>query len=128
MLVPDLDEAAVAAWRQAMPAADVRAGRLFALLDGLGAPVPDTAWWQELAPPLQRSAEVPEGPAWRALEHAAAARRLGETVVLALHMLNGAPEVIHPEVLTQTLRALRKVGLDREARAVAVATALAMDL
>jgi hypothetical protein len=49
-------------------------------------------------------------------------------VALALHMLDGAPETAHPEVLTQALRALRKAGLDREARAIAVATALAMDL
>ena len=126
--VPDLDRQAVAAWRRAMPEADARAERLFAMLDGVGAPVPDEAWWQELALPLQRPASVPVSAAWRTLERAAADGRLGETVVFALHMLDGAPEVVHPEVLTRSLQALREVGLDREARATAVATAIAMDL
>ncbi len=43
-------------------------------------------------------------------------------------MLNGAPAAAHPEVLTASLQALRAVGLDQEARQIAVATALAMDL
>ena len=43
-------------------------------------------------------------------------------------MLNGQPEAAHPAVLTGALRGLRAVGLDREARAIAVATGLALDL
>ncbi len=126
--VPELDQAAVAAWRQATLDADTRAERLFALLDGVGSPVPDPAWWHELAPPLQRQANVPAGALWRGLDRASAAKRLGETVLFALDMLNGAPTAAHPEVLTACLRALRAVGLDQEARQIAVATALAMDL
>ena len=141
--VPELDEAAVTAWRQATldadapdtdapasdgPKSDAKAERLFALLDGLGSPVPDAVWSQELRPPLQRSMSVPVGAIWRGLERAAAAKRLGETVLYALHMLNGQPEAAHPEVLLASLRGLRAVGLDQEARQIAVATALAMDL
>ena len=126
--VPELDEAAVAAWRQATPDADAKAERLFALLDGLGSPVPDPVWPQELRPPLQRSMSVPVGALWRGLDRAAAAKRLGETVLYVLHMLNGQPEADHPEVLVASLRGLRAVGLDQEARQIAVATALAMDL
>jgi hypothetical protein len=126
--VPELDEAAVAAWRAATPAADAKAERLFALLDGVGSPVPGPVWWHELAPPLQRDARVPAGALWAGLERASAARRLGETALFALTMLNGAPAAAQPEVLTDCLRALRAVGLDHEARQIALATALAMDL
>jgi hypothetical protein len=126
--VPELDEPAIAAWRQATPDADAKAERLFALLDGVGSPVPDQAWWHELAPPLQRSESVPVGALWRGLDRASAAKRLGETALFALHMLNGAPAAAHPEALTASLRALRAVGLDQEARQIAVATALAMNL
>jgi hypothetical protein len=126
--VPELDEPAVAAWRQATPDADAKAERLFALLDGVGSPVPGPVWWHELTPPLQRDGSVPVGALWAGLERATTAKRLGETVLFALHMLNGTPAAAHPEVLTASLRALRTVGLDHEARQIAVATALAMDL
>jgi hypothetical protein len=126
--VPQLDEAAVAAWRAATPDAGAKAERLFALLDGVGSPVPDRVWWQELEPPFERAASIPAGPLWRGLERAVAGKRLGETVLFALQMLNGQPEAAHPVALTGALRALRAAGLDREARAIAVATALVMDL
>jgi hypothetical protein len=126
--VPELDEAAVEAWRAATPDADAKAERLFALLEGVGSPVPDRVWWQELEAPFERAASIPAGPLWRGLERAVADRRLGETVLFALNMLNGQPESAHPVALTGVLRALRAVGLDREARAIAVATAIVMDL
>jgi hypothetical protein len=126
--VPQLDEPAVAAWRQATPDADPKAERLFALLEGVGSPVPGPVWWHELTPPLQRDASVPVGALWRGLELATTANRLGETVLFALNMLNAAPAAAHPEVLTTSLRSLRAVGLDHEARQIAVATAVAMDL
>ena len=102
--VPELDETAVAAWQRPRRTADDKAERLFALLDGVGSPVPDRVWWQELEPPLHGSASVPAGPLWRGLERAAAAKRQGETVLFALHMLNGQPEAAHPAVLTGALR------------------------
>ncbi len=126
--VPELDEAAVTAWRQATPDADAKAERLFALLDGVGSPVPAPVWSQELTPPLQRSMSVPIGALWRGLDRASTSKRLGETVLYALHMLNGQPDAAHPEVLVESLGALRAVGLDQDARQIAVATALAMDL
>jgi hypothetical protein len=126
--VPELDEAAVAAWRAVTPDADAKAERLFALLDGVGSPVPDPVWWRELEPPFERAASIPAGPLWRGLERAVVDKRLGETLLFALNMLNGQPEAAHPVALTGALRALRAAGLDREARAIAVATALVMDL
>jgi hypothetical protein len=65
---------------------------------------------------------------WRGLEQAVAERRVGDTVLLVLHMLDGRPEAVHPEVLVACLRALSRVGLDRDARAIAVATVLISDL
>jgi hypothetical protein len=126
--VPRLDQRAVGAWRATRPDADAMAERLFALLDGVGSPVPDEAWWQQLAAPLERPASVPVSALWRGLERAAAGGRTGETVLFALHMLNGAPEAAHPAVLTAALQALRAVGLDREARDIAVASAIGADL
>ena len=126
--VPALDQGSLGAWRAARPEAGAEAARLFALLDGVGAPVPDTAWWQQLEAPLERPANVPVAPLWRGLERAAAGGRIGETVLFALHMLNAAPEAVHPEVLTAALQALRTVGLDRAARRVAVTTAVGVDL
>ena len=61
---------------------------------------------------------------WRGLEQAAAERRVGDTVLFVLQMLNGRPETAHPEALVACLRALSRVGLGRDARAIAVATAL----
>ena len=126
--VPELDEAALAAWRTATPDAAIEVERLLALLDGVGSPVPDRVWWQQLAPPFERAASIPASPLWRGLERAVVGKRLGETVLFALQMLNGQPETAHPVALTGALRALRAAGLDREARAIAVATALVMDL
>jgi len=83
--VPELDQAAVAAWRAAAPAADDKAARLFALLEGIGSPVPDQAWWRELEPPLQISADLPISPLWRGLEGAVAGQRKGEAALFALH-------------------------------------------
>ncbi len=70
--VPELDEAAVAAWRQATPDADAKAERLFALLEGVGSPVPGPVWWQELMPPL---AALDERPGGRALARPRARHR-----------------------------------------------------
>lgn len=126
--VPQLDAASIAAWRLANPQAGSSAEQLFALLEGVGAPIDAVAWRDLRAMPLQRQAVVPAGALWRGLEQAAAARRVGDTVLFALHMLNGEPEAAHPEVLVACLRALRQVGLDRDARAIAVATALTLQL
>ena len=76
----------------------------------------------------QRQQAAPATVLWRGLEQAAAERRVGDTVLFALQMLNGRPEAAHPEVLVACLRALSRVGLDRDARAIAVATALISDL
>jgi hypothetical protein len=125
--VPDFDSEAMDAWLAGTPDGQAKAGHLLALLDGIGVPVPETAW-QRLITPNQPPVPAPPAPLWRTLDRAAAERRLGETVLLALHMLGRAPQAAHPEALGAGLRGLRAVGLDQEARAIAMATALQMGL
>jgi hypothetical protein len=126
--VPELDGQAFAAWLAATQDGQAKAAHLLALLEGVGAPVPASAWPQMIAWPDQGPLPAPPAAVWQTLEQAASERRLGETVLLALHMLGGRPEVAHPEALAAGLRGLRPVGLNQEARAIAIAAALAMGL
>jgi hypothetical protein len=125
--VPEFDSEAMTAWLASTPDAQARAGHLLALLEGMGVPVPDAAWHQ-LIVWGQEPMPAPPAPLWRALDRAAADRRLGESVLLALHLLGGQPEAAHPEAVVAGLRGLRAAGLDQEARAIAIATALEMGL
>ena len=126
--VPEFDQAAMTGWRLGTPDADAKAGHLLALLDGIGAPVPESAWHELVVVPAQAPTPAPPVAFWHGLDAAAAQGRLGETVLFALHMLGGQPEAAHPEALAASLRALRSVGLNQEARAIAIATALSMGL
>jgi hypothetical protein len=117
--VPGID----AAIEVLLPAAMVDHGptvRLFALLDGIGVPIDI----DPLATHRESQASVEANALLWDLERAAADGRVGDTVLVALHLLDGRPEAADPETLTACLRALRQVGLDRDARAIAVATAL----
>jgi hypothetical protein len=126
--VPRIDAAAIEAWRRATTADAATTERLFALLEGVGAPL-EAGLWRDLLPAhVQRQAAAPASVLWRGLERAVAERQVGETVLYVLHMLNGRPQEAHPEALVACLRALSRVGLDRDARAIAVATALIQDL
>jgi hypothetical protein len=126
--VPRMDGEVTQAWRDVTGADQAVAERLFALLEGAGAPVGAGAWPALLAGHYQRQQAAPATVLWRGLEQAAAERRVGDTVLFALQMLNGRPGTAHPEVLVACLRALSRVGLDRDARAIALATALISDL
>ena len=53
-----------------------------------------------------------------------AAGRTGETVLSGLVLLDGRPERAHPVALADALAGLRRAGLEREARAVALDAAL----
>jgi hypothetical protein len=122
--VPRIDAATIQAWQQATTADAATTERLFALLDGVGAPVEPGLWRDLLPAHAQRQTAAPASVLWRGLERAVAERQIGETVLYALHMLDGRPQQAHPEALVACLRSLSRVGLDRDARAIAVATAL----
>jgi hypothetical protein len=123
---------AIAALREseADPAAAEQAlERLFGLLDGAGLALPERAWRAALQPPFTPiEALVPPARLWRALDEAVAAERRGETVLLALHMLAGRPEAVHPEAARRALGGLRQAGLAEEVRAIALAAAIAAGL
>jgi hypothetical protein len=61
-----------------------------------------------------------------ALRNAAAARRIGETVLFALIAIGDrGPGLSDPGALTEALTALRRIGLDAEARDLAIEAAIA---
>ena len=122
--VPRLDAAAIDAWTPAADDDGTAAERLLAMLEGVGAPVEGEVWARLLPAHANRRASAPASALWRGLEDAAGGRRVGETVLYVLTMLDGRPQAAHPEALVASLRALRQVGLDPDARAIAVATAL----
>lgn len=103
-----------------------RAATLLSLFDALGEPV-DSADWERLLGNLAQSHVAMPAPAvWHALGAAAKNLRLGETVLLALVALgDGGPAEAPPFVLNAVVSSLRLVGLDAEARALAVEAAVA---
>ena len=131
--VPELDsEAHRGLARRRRPSAEAKAERLFALLEGVGvAGARHGLAAASSQPPLPGPRpSVPASARCGAGSSAPRRRaRLGETVLLALHMLNGAPAGRASRGADRRACArCATVGLDQEARAIAVATALAMGL
>jgi hypothetical protein len=99
---------------------------LMAVLEGLGQPVQQSFWGG-----LYDGADAGEGalpplPVWRGLVAAGDAGRLGETVLLSLVVLgDGGPGGANPAALVDVLKALEKVGLQRDARALALEALIA---
>ncbi|HEY2892342.1 MAG TPA: hypothetical protein VGJ31_17025 [Dongiaceae bacterium] len=118
------DAAAVAKWRQAQATNNGDpAARLFAVFDGLGEPI-GGSW--SLIGPDPSGAGAPDSALWFNLGDAAAKRRIGETVLLVLYTLGDAgPGGANPIMLSRSISALRLIGLDVEARALAVEAAIA---
>ncbi|WP_211109104.1 hypothetical protein [Azospirillum tabaci] len=113
------------------------AGQL-ALLQAMGVAVPDEAWRKTADPeetastlsaPTPADARPPTAdPAlWQRLVEAAADRRVGETALAALLLLgNAGPAGTPPAVVARVVGALRAVGLDSDARAIAREAAAAL--
>ncbi len=98
-----------------------RAGLVYTLLEVFWGPVPEENWRRLMDGDLRREAPVPLAPVWRGLQEASQDGRLGETVLFSLLALGSAgPQGCHPVVLAAVLRALRAVGLEAEARALAL--------
>lgn len=71
-------------------------------------------------------APLPNAALLYALEEASEARRVGETVLLSLIVLDeGGPAEAHTLALGAVLTALNRIGLEQEARALAIEAALA---
>ena len=106
-----------------------RAALVFTLLEAFDLELPDAAWGSLLDSSLTETAYVPSTPLWRNLGAASRGGRTGETVLLSLLVLGeGGPTGAHPRILAEVIEALRAVGLEREARGLALEAALAMPL
>ncbi len=94
---------------------------LMAVLEGLGMPVQQTFWGGLYDGADAADGRMPPLSVWRGLNAAAEANRLGETVLLSLVILGDAgPGKANPAVLADVLKALSMVGLEQDARALAL--------
>lgn len=122
------------AWWQELPAASQgleteRRALLYTLFAALGEPLPALAWEPMLAGPAAVAAVMPSPAVARAMADSAAAKRVGETVLLVLLTLGEAgTEGAGGATLVPVIQALRAIGLDKDARAVAVEAALGRGL
>ncbi|CCG42956.1 hypothetical protein [Magnetospirillum molischianum] len=106
-----------------------RAEVLLSLLAGVGEKIPSGLWLSSLRDPSVAPALVPRS-ALRIMARAAAEDvRTGETVLLTLVGLgDGGLDRADPEMLNRAVTHLRMIGLEREARALAVEAAFANGL
>lgn len=119
--------------RGADPQARARVAGQLALLQAVGIAVPEEAW-RKTADPADNASEPADSrppmadPAlWQRLAEASAAGRVGETVLASLLLLgNAGPAGTPPPVVARVVAALRAVGLDNDARAVAREAAAAL--
>jgi hypothetical protein len=102
-----------------------RSGLLFILLDALGYGLPDATWDGLLQGSLTITAYMPSSALVRSLEGAASNNRLGETVLLGLLALGDVgPRGAAPSTLRTVIQAFNSVGLQAEARTLALEAAL----
>jgi hypothetical protein len=110
--------------------AGARRGALaLALLAGFDESVTAAEWAPFAARLPLVSLDLPGAPIWFELPRAAAEHRLGETVLLALVTAGEGDRLTpQPVPLARAIAALRGVGLEAEARAIAVEAALGAGL
>jgi hypothetical protein len=105
-------------------AARHRAAGALAVLRAGGAAIPDRAWLA-LLDPARVPREVPSPALIQWLRDAALTGAVGETVLLALVLMGeDAPADAAPATIAAVVEALRAVGLDGEARRIAVEAVL----
>lgn len=133
------DPADFEAWRAAWRArdlardpegADARAALLYALLQAFDYPVAGASWGDLLKPPFTAPAGAAPGLALaRAMEAAARDGRVGETVLFSLVSLGaGGVAQAAPPAVPRAVEALRRVGLEDEARQLAIEALVAAGL
>jgi hypothetical protein len=119
------DPASLEKWRQSAGSSN-GAQRLFAIFEGLGEPM--GGGWSLIGQPAPGTpgAKAPDPGLLFALSDAAAAHRIGETLLLALYALGPeGPGGCNPLALSRVITGLRQIGLDSEARAIAMEAAIA---
>lgn len=106
-----------------------RAGFVFTMFEALGYAVPPGDWQALANAPPTETGTQPSPATWYGLRAATNEARLGETVTYALLTLGeGGPGAASALTLDTVVRALRAVGLEREARALALEAVLARAL
>lgn len=108
------------------PDAGMRAGLAYSLFEAMGERI-DENRWRALLRGVTRANSLSANPAYlRAFRAAAAAGRRGETVLLGLLLLGGGSLGDNgPELVSEVVVGLRRVGLEAEARGLAIEAALA---
>jgi hypothetical protein len=109
-------------WKRAQgEAAPLKASIVLALLEGLDRAAPDEAWDGLGRVQADPAANLPSPAVLRRLEVAAATERRGATVLATLATLGQeGPAGCHPLVLGMAIAGLRHIGLESEARALAL--------
>ncbi|MBW7835190.1 MAG: hypothetical protein H3C28_00930 [Sphingomonadales bacterium] len=113
-------------WRQNRQALDEDARRqqeltLFTLLEALGYAVPEIAWAGLSGDAAARAEAPPSDPIWTGMIEAAAGGRVGETVLsAAIVCAKGGPAATPPLLMASVVRALKDVGLEADARRLAI--------
>ena len=118
---------ALAAWYAAADptARDAEAGLLFTLSEALGEKVPASLWLPLYRHTALTMATTPPAALRHGLARAATGKRIGETVMFSLVNLGpGGPTVASAATLADVVAALEAVGLDKDARRIAVEAAL----
>jgi hypothetical protein len=101
-----------------------RAALLVTIFDALGEPI-DKTLWAHIGQGDVSDGPMPGAETLFALEQAAAAGRLGETVLLSLLALGEVSlRDVHPIVLNAVLGALNRVGLHDDSRRLALEAAI----
>jgi hypothetical protein len=128
---PELDRAMLSSWwnvQSERPDLErrARAGFLFTLFDALGFNLPEDYWDPLLPGPARETKTVPAPAMWQALGRAAVNLRRGETALISLLVLGtGGPAAADEPMLAAVSSSLRRVGLEADARAIAIEAALA---
>lgn len=117
-------------WKQAQgPATVVKTSVFLALLEGLDRPAPDEAWDGLSKAEIDPAANLPSPSVLRRLEVASATERRGAAILAALATFGDeGPAGSHPLVLGMAIAGLRHIGLQAEARALAVDAAIGVGL
>jgi hypothetical protein len=103
-----------------------RAAVCYSLLAALGEKLPEDAWLPLYDGPALGASVTPRPALWQGLNIAANDLRLGQTVLMSLASLgDGSLGQADPNDLYRVVWSLRHIGLDAEARALAVEAAIA---
>jgi hypothetical protein len=106
--------------------AGTKAGFAYSLFEAMGERIPDDRWEALLQGGARADVLAPDPAYMRAFRKAASAGRRGETVLLAILILGGGSLAEGgPALLSEIVVGLRKVGLENEARRLAIEAALA---